>query len=251
MKNVVIFLVFLFLGQSFAQFKLNKNPQNPSRMPNPNTEYGIILSHDSPTITIGGGNGKESTNHLVAGTLVIVNKQSQDATWIAICGNDVLTKWKPEGKRIDFYLAENYKNACDDMNLMLSKLDNLQEGVNELLKRPNLSIQKLRLALKESFKNDPIPTPESPSSWTTGKTLGVVGATIGGALIGGFCFQKTEIHQKIKIIPGVIFWTGEGTRQQTPDKMEVIETTSKKFNPGAAALGAAAGFISSFLVFYF
>lgn len=109
---------------------------------------------------------------------------------------------------------------------------------------------KTRLQIEKPNKPASSQLPSYPPSldW---EPLGLVGGAVVGGLIGGYGFPKTETSQEIKIIPGIRFQTGDGTFLSTPDKMEVVESTSKKFNWSGAAIGAALGFISSYLVLYF
>ena len=189
MKKLAIFLcIYLFSMPIMAQFKLNTNPQNPSRMPDWKTEVGIVLSHNSPTITIGGANNSQSTNFLPVGVLVIVDQKTLIAKWVAICGNEVLTSWKPRGKIIFFETPDSYENACEKMLSRLEgKLDNLQRGVDELLKRDySGSFLELRFMLSEAIKNNnaslTTSNPLSPE-WTTGNTVGAGTFMLTGGLI--------------------------------------------------------------------
>jgi hypothetical protein len=234
MKNVIFTLLLVF-GQMSAQFKLNTNPENPSRMPDWRTEVGIVLAKNSPTIIISGANNKQSTNFLPAGVLVIVDKDTHIAKWIAICGNKVIkpTNWKPEGKIISFVTQGNYQTACEEM---LFRLDNIQEGVEELLRRPNLSITELRMILKE----EALKKSSNNNCWTAGKTATTILGTGIGAVAGGYLFQK----ERIKIIPGIRLQSGDGTIIFGPEKVRV----EKKFNVGAAvACGLVSGVITYLL----
>ena len=261
MKKIsVVFFVFLFLilncSNLFGQFRLGRNPENPARMPDPKKEMGVVLNQDSPIIKISGANGTEYTNFLSAGTLVIADKISGIATWVAVCGNRILTSgWKPEGKVLNFSSQADYKIACEDMLEGLdNKLSDIQEGVSQLLLEQSVSYSQLEELMRrgnvetEAKKIKEIFVQPLPS-WTAIKTFIVGGATIGGAVIGGFGFKKTETHQELEIIPGVKFQTGDGTIQSTPDRMKTFEFSSKKFNPVGALIGAGLGLVSSLLVF--
>jgi len=122
-------------AEETGYFRLNANPENPNRQPDWRTEEGVVLSKDSPVIVIGGGNGKRSTGRLPAGVLVMTDKTTGEATWVAICGNRHISpaRWKPDGKRITAVL---YKQACDEMQEMLLRMEKLQQSINILLSRP-------------------------------------------------------------------------------------------------------------------
>ena len=165
-----IFLFLVIFGQIVnAQFVLNTNPQNPTRTPNPDNEMGIVLSKNSPKITIMGGNRKQSTNFLLTGMLVIIDKETGYAKWIAICGNEVVApkNWKPEGKIIRFWSEITYKIACEEMKIILSKLEKLQEGMDELLERPssNLSLTEIKIMFEKTLENRFPQQVPNESSW--------------------------------------------------------------------------------------
>ncbi|MFA6585962.1 MAG: hypothetical protein WCS86_02255 [Candidatus Paceibacterota bacterium] len=248
MKNSLLFLmVVVLLGTTTcsAQFLLNRNPQDPSKVPDWENEIGIVLSHDSPTITIKGEGGREYTNHLVAGVLVICDRETHIAKWVAVCGNDVVTaNWRPEGKEISFEDENNYKSACEDM---LSRLKSLQEGMDELLRRPtSYNLAELKLMLFEGVKSSPPapPTFSEEKSWTTTKTFTtILGAGL-GTVAGGYLFQTTTTN--VVVVPGVSLQSGDGTIVFGPNKVNVTE--EKKFNVVAAiGCGAASGLITYLL----
>lgn len=242
MKNaLLITAIFLINSMCLAQFKLNTNPENPNRLPDPKEEVGIVLSKDSPQITIGGGNGKKSTNFLPAGVLVIVNKYTLVAKWVAICGNTVFTNWKPEGKIIPFTYENSYKLACEEM---LDKLSNIENGVNELLDRPNYSLAELKTmfqkTLKENFQEQ-----KETSSWKTGNTILLTTlSTVGGAVAAGYGFPKTTYTTKT--IEGIRVQSGDGTIIFGPDETKIIKHT--KFNPTAAVIGGIASGALTYLL---
>lgn len=237
MKNIIIFLSLFFfcIGQMSAQgfFKLNTNPENLARMPDPNTEMGVILSHDSPVVEIGGAEGKKTKGRFYAGTLIIASKETSIATWAGICGNtNFSTWWKPEGKIIYFNSPNSYKFECENM---LIRMEKLQEGMDELLGRDysgtllelRYMLQQLQLGIEKNNTQPPL-----PSSWTTGNTVTGAGTLVGG-LIGGFCFKdkKVETYTEtvFEVVPGITFWTGDGTRQQTPDKIVAKEVQHERY----------------------
>jgi hypothetical protein len=163
MKNLLLALV-LAVPLS-AQFKLNTNPENPNRMPDWKTEIGIVLEHDSPTITIGGKNGK-STNYLSAGVLVMVDEQTKKAKWVAVCGNTVYTDWTPKGKIISFQQA--YEKECQGMmGLVLDRITNIETKVEILVNRKTLTKEDLERGFSEFLakqqENKPLNLP--PSWW--------------------------------------------------------------------------------------
>ena len=248
MKNKYIFLcIFLVFGQSLnAQFKLNTNPENPNRMPNWRTETGVVLSKNSPQITIGGANNTKSTNFLLAGVLVIVDKETYLAKWIAICGNTVITtSWKPEGKIISFISQESYEMACEDM---LDRLNTIQKGVNELLDRPNYSLAELKIMFEKTLKDKFPNKREDPTFRTGGKIFVPLGCALVGGLIGGYGFPKENEIATQTITPGTKVQTGDGTFIYGPQKMKTEIHTEKNFNWTGAVIGFGSGIILGYLL---
>ncbi len=83
--------------------------------------------------------------------------------------------------------------------------------------------------------------PDLKPFWTVTST---VLAGVGGYFASGNIFKKTETTTDITIVPGVRFQTGDGTIQQTPDKLVTSERSYKKFNTEAAIAG---GLLSAIL----
>jgi len=247
MKKIIFLCVFLIFGQiiNAQYFKLNTNPENPTRQPDWKNEIGIILSKDSPIITIGGANNKKSTGKLSAGTIVFANKKTLEASWVGICGNTNHTPgWKPEGKIIS---QENYQTACEEMILVLSKLNKLQEGMDELLERPssNLSLTEIKIMFEKTLKNKFPEKPENLSPWKGEKIIMPLGCVLAGGLIGGYGFP-TETTTQI-VTPGTKTSTGNsGTYLYGPQKIK--ESVERKFNWTGAAIGAGSGLILGYLL---
>lgn len=238
MKSLIIILFFLVF-QVNAQFKLGTNPQNPSRTPDPRTEMGVILEKNSPTITIGGANNKKYKNYLSAGILVIADKKTGFASWVGVCGNDILTTWKPSGKIVYFHSEESYKFECEDMLKRLEgKLDNIQEGVDKLLLE--------RHSLYELKEATTIISPAHNWTWTPLIVLGGAGI---GALVGGYGFRTTVTTTDVTVVPGLKLQTGDGTIIFGPNKTIINKSSHKKFNVGAAiGCGIASGLITYLLM---
>lgn len=113
--------------------RLNNNPQNLNRQPDWGKECVVVLTHDSPQVTLKSGTeGEVSTGTLPAGVAVVVDRNTRVAKWVAVCGNTVTapTDWVPEGKYICSPGAR-YESACADTTEILSRLDAVQEGVDE------------------------------------------------------------------------------------------------------------------------
>lgn len=180
MKNTIRFIVTLFmlvfLGMPLASsepaevqtkpttarvsyFKLNTRPESPERQVNWQTELPIVLSEDSPRITIGGANGTKSSGILPAGVLVITDERTKTAKWVAICGNTVHTDWVPKGKPIFF--RERYQDSCEEMKKILAKLDSMDGKLDILVGRPTLTRADLDAAFAAYVKDHP-PTKEGP-----------------------------------------------------------------------------------------
>ena len=123
---------------------LNNNPQNPSRQPNWEEECVVVLTQNSPEVTLASGtSGKTSTGILPAGIAVVVDRETRATEWVAVCGNDVLapTDWNPEGKYI-CAPGQRYENACADTAEILSRLDGIQEGVDDANRKLNLLLER-------------------------------------------------------------------------------------------------------------
>lgn len=122
---------------------LNRNPQNPNRQLDWENECVVVLTHDSPEITLASGTeGKTSTGILPAGVAVVINKTTRVAQWVAVCGNDVTAPadWIPEGKYI-CSPGERYQSACEDTAEILSRLDGIQEGVDKANRKLDLLLR--------------------------------------------------------------------------------------------------------------
>ncbi len=253
MRNTFIFLLFFgFLGQILnAQYlKLNSNPENPSRQPNWETEIGIILSEDSPIIKVGSGNGEKSSGKLPAGVIVFAKKETGEASWVGICANTIYTSgWKPKGKVIS---QKNYQSACEEMKVVLLKLEKLQEGMDELLRRPNsnFSLIELQAIFQEELKKNKLyfETPQSPP-WKAKKIILPLSFGTAGFFIGGYGFPKeTEIVTQT-IIPGTkVETSNSGTYLFGPQKIKTEIHTEKSFNWTGAAIGAGSGLILGYLL---
>ncbi|MFA6533424.1 MAG: hypothetical protein WCT22_05560 [Patescibacteria group bacterium] len=211
------------LGAETKYFHLNTNPENPTRQPDWRTEEGVVLSKDSPVITIGGGGGKESTGKLPAGALVIIDRSSGEALWVAICGNThrLPKGWKPEGKKILFGIVGSYERACEEMKEVLLRLEKLQEGIDALLARPlSVTSSEVRTIVREELKPF-TPPPDRFNGWcgfwtNTGCTV-LAGVVVGGTVYiatrdkgddgvppdtdTGGAFLRTGITPRIGFIP--------------------------------------------------
>ncbi len=85
-------------------YEIGSNPMDSSRLPNPQTEAIVKLASDSPIVSMIGGGGAVATGkRLKAGELVVVNKTTHVAKWVARCGNEITapTGWIPEGPVMD------------------------------------------------------------------------------------------------------------------------------------------------------
>ena len=252
-------MAIMCFGQTYAQFHINADPQDPTRQPDPKTEAGIILQKNSPTITVGSGSGKKTKNYLPSGVLVIVDKNSGLAKWVAACGNTIVTIWKPRGKEIFFKETGSYEGACVNMLKALeNKVDDIKKGVNELLSRPSLTLLEMRTVFQEELNKkfpftSPGPSNNSSHEWTTGKTVTTILAMGAGFAGGGYGFQKTEEGFHTIVVPGIGVQTDDGTMIYGPDHLKVETYTTQSFNWGMATVcGLASGLITlllNYLVF--
>ncbi|MFA5840971.1 MAG: hypothetical protein WC847_01705 [Candidatus Paceibacterota bacterium] len=144
-------------------FRLNTHPQNAGkpidlspRKPNWRREIGIVLEHDSPIITLRGENNTESSGILPAGVLVMVDEETKVALWIAVCGNEVVTTgWQPKGKIVSY--PEAYEKSCNEMQLVLAKLDSMDSKLDVLVGRQQLTKEDLDAAFAAYVKKNPPP----------------------------------------------------------------------------------------------
>jgi hypothetical protein len=75
-----------------------------SRVPNPATDAIVKLASDSPIISMIGGGGVIATGkRLRAGELVVIDKATHVAKWVARCGNEIVAPkdWIPQGPVMD------------------------------------------------------------------------------------------------------------------------------------------------------
>lgn len=229
-KTLVILAVLLGTATGWAQFRLGTNPQDPGRVPDPESEIGIVLSKNSPEITIMGGRGKQYTNYLPAGTLIICDKHTLAAKWVAVCGNNVVTEgWRPEGKEIHFDSESDYQSVCKNM---LAQIERLGEKVDKLSEKI-LEPSRLKFSVPTS--------PQRSGNWNTGTTAAVILGGGLGFLAGGYGFPVTETHTR----PGVGVQTGNGTMVYGPETFE----HKTKFNTLGAITGMVLGAGLSYLIF--
>ena len=110
----VLFLVSLCVwGGNY--YVIGTNPQDPNRAPNPATESIVILTEDSPVVSLMGANNVvASGKQIAAGEAVVVDKFSGRALWVGRCGNTILTEWYPKGKLVVLQTVTNEKTRKQD-----------------------------------------------------------------------------------------------------------------------------------------
>jgi len=85
-------------------YEIGSNPMDASRVPNPATDAIVKLASDSPVVSMIGGGGAVATGkRLRAGELVVIDKATRVAKWVARCGNEIVAPkgWIPEGPVMD------------------------------------------------------------------------------------------------------------------------------------------------------
>jgi hypothetical protein len=185
-----------------------------------------------------GGGGKRYTNYLPAGILVICDKETHIAKWVAICGNTIVTtSWKAEGKIIPFQSEEDYESACKDMLMKLDLIQNKLDQVLSLLSKQH----ELKPTLSEtSTSSSSTTTSVTEGSWTAAKTGAIFAGTGIGFVAGGFGFPTTETITH----PGPGAQTGSGTWIYAPARIE----TQKSFNVLGGISGAVLGGVLTYVM---
>ncbi len=85
-------------------YEIGSNPMDASRVPNPATDAIVKLASDSPVVSMIGGGGVVATGkRLKAGELLVVDKTTHVAKWVARCGNQIVAPkgWIPKGPVMD------------------------------------------------------------------------------------------------------------------------------------------------------
>ena len=251
-KQFFLLVMFVCLfRQAFPQFIINGDPQNPNRMPDPRSELGIILQSDSPIIKVNSGSGKVSSNYLSSGVLVIIDKNTRFATWVAACGNDVLTRWVPKGKSVSFAEEGSYEKECLEM---FRRLEGKITDMYKLLNRPKpFSLLELREELRKSLEGFQAPPTAgnvyTRKIWNIGTSILVGASAVVGFVAGGYLFEKEVTENKVIAPKGIS--AGNGTIQYGPERVET--TTHREFNPVMGFLTALVSVgitvILNFLVF--
>ena len=121
-------------------FRLNTHPQNKERMPNPDTEYGVILDKDSPVISIGSSLGTYSEGILPTGALVICTIKNDLFDWVGACGNEknprhfATMNWRPEGKKVYFRFPGSYQRQLVEYDIkgLYDRIDKLEVKVDRI-----------------------------------------------------------------------------------------------------------------------
>ena len=82
-------------------YDIGSNPAAPDRVVNPDTEAIVKTSEDSPVLSMTCAGGKVASGKKIReGQMIVVDKTTHVAKWVAVCGNDITnpTDWIPRGQ---------------------------------------------------------------------------------------------------------------------------------------------------------
>lgn len=82
-------------------YEIGSNPAAPDRVINPDTEAIVKISEDSPVLSMTCAGGKVASGKKIhQGQMIVVDKATHVAKWVAVCGNEITDPkdWVPKGQ---------------------------------------------------------------------------------------------------------------------------------------------------------